>query len=84
MTEKEIVKAAMKAKGFTYEMLRDALGYTSSVGSIADRVNRGNSMRCDTLVKFLNVMGFEVIVRSKNKDEKDLCWRVKLDEGGSK
>ena len=69
MTEKEIVNEAMKIKGFSQLQLAKALGLKTQSG-VSERL-RGKSMRVDTFVKFMNALGFEVIV--KNRDYK---WTV--------
>lgn len=74
MNEREIIRAAMKSRSYTQAMLADNLGYKSQNG-IAQRL-RGKEMRIETFVKFLNALGYEVIVRDKNRSNKENSWIV--------
>lgn len=68
MTDKEIVAEAMKSHNYNMNVLAKSLGYAYASG-VTERMRGKQAMRCDTFVKFLNEMGFEVVVRSKLADK---------------
>ena len=47
----------------TIDVLRERLGY-KTVSGVSERL-RGKSMKVDTFVKFLDALGYEVIVQPK-------------------
>ena len=67
MTPTEIVYAMMKAAGWSQAQLTRDLGY-SSPGTMSNRLKRGN-MGVTTLHEMAEVMGYEVVVRSKTNPE---------------
>ena len=73
MTGKEAVRELLKERGYTMKTLADKLGYTSNA-AIAERLSGARDMRVDTLVKMLEAMDCELVVRSKLKDKKE--WRI--------
>lgn len=60
MKEKEIVREVMTQSGFTQVELQKALGLKSQ-SSISTYL-KGDSMKVDTFVKMLSVMGYKVVV----------------------
>lgn len=68
MTDKEIISEAMKAHNYNTNVLAKSLGYAHTSG-VTERMRGKQAMRCDTFVRFLNEMGFEVIVKSKLADK---------------
>ena len=60
MKDKDIVREAMKKTGFTQVDMQKALNLKSQ-SSISTYL-KGDSMRVDTFVKLLNVMGYSVRV----------------------
>lgn len=60
----EIIKEAMKSKGWTMSALAKQLGYANPNG-VRSRLTQSKNLRLDVFVKFLNEMGFEVMVVSK-------------------
>ena len=77
MNEKDIVRAAMKSIGWNQMNLAKAAGYTTQ-SSISSRLN-GSSMRVDTLVKLLSVMGYEVTIRSTAPQKNKNQWTISYD-----
>lgn len=74
MTGKEATKTIMKDRGYTYKTLADKLGYAHH-SSVSERLKEASAdMRVDTLVKMLEAMDCELVVRSKLKDKKE--WRI--------
>lgn len=67
MTPTEIVYALLKHANWTQTRLSKELGY-SSPGTLSTRLARGN-MTVRSLTSMADVMGYEVIVRSKEDPE---------------
>lgn len=82
MNEKDIIRAAMKTCGWTQETLAEKLGYTKQ-SSVSSRLN-GSSMRVDTFVKFLKVMGYQVKVVSTSPNVNKNQWVVDDERSDSK
>lgn len=72
MTAKEVVKSVMKSRHFTYVTIAEKLGYQRG-SNVSNMVNRGN-MTIDTLLKILDTMGCELVVKSKLSDKQ--AWVV--------
>lgn len=72
MNEKNIIREAMKVRGYNQKILADLVGMKGQSG-VSERL-RGASMRVDTFVKFLNTMGFDVVIKDRNKDNKGNSW----------
>ena len=72
MNEKEVLREALKSCGWTQTTLAEKMGY-SSQSSISGRLT-GNSLRVDTFVRMLDVMGYEVVVRSKSPKVNPNKW----------
>ena len=64
MTAKEIVSEIMKKRGFTFAALAKKLNYPTASG-VSERLRGKQDMRADTLVKFLEAMDCELVIRSK-------------------
>ena len=78
MTEKEILVNAMKVRGYTQTMLAQAAGYARQ--SNVSELLRGKSIRVDNFVKLLNAMGFDVVVKDRNGQNRENVWKVELEE----
>ena len=74
MNEKEVIKAAMEARGFNQTMLADKAGLKRQ--SNVSEMLRGKSLRVDNLVKLLDAMGFDVVVKDRNGSKKENQWKV--------
>lgn len=69
------IKDIITKKGYTQKSLAHKLGFEHTSG-ISEKLRRKGGMRVDTLVKILNAMECEVIIRSKtNKDE----WSIDVE-----
>ena len=64
MNEKEIVRDIMKTLDINQTELAERTGYKAASG-ISEILNR-KGMRVDILLKLINAMGCEVVVRSKD------------------
>lgn len=72
----ETIREVIKAKGFTHSLLAEKLGYKYPSG-VTTKLQRANGLRVDTLVKFLEAMDCELVIRSKTTDKSE--WVLKVD-----
>jgi len=75
--ETKIVKDIMEKSvpKVTFEILRDKTGY-KTISGVSERL-KGQSMKVDTFVKFLDALGYELIVQPKTtRPAKDGCYKV--------
>lgn len=72
MKDTEIIKEALKSVNWNQTQLAEALGLATQSAVSSRLTMNKSSMRVDTFVKFLNAMGYEVIVKSKNRDNKNM------------
>ena len=78
-----IIKEAMKICGWSQKTLAEKVGYINEKGegvqtSVSNRINNNNQMRLSIFVKFLDAMGYEGIVKSKNPNSNKNEWKVSL------
>jgi hypothetical protein len=81
MNEIKIIKDIMESSTpkVTQDVLRERLGY-SAVSGVSERL-RGKSIKVDTYVKFLDALGYELIVQPKTaRDAREGCYKVGGDE----
>jgi hypothetical protein len=76
MNGKKTVIEIMKLRGFTIELLSKKLGY-KTVSGVSERLRGSQDMRVDTLVKFLEQMDCELVIRSTTKDKTE--WKISAD-----
>ena len=67
MTEIEIVKTLLKSKKMTHALLADKLGMATPSG-VSNRL-QGKSMTVEVLVKMLDAMDCELVIRNKVGDK---------------
>lgn len=73
MKANEVVQQIMENDGVTQKKLAEALGFDAPQ-YVGNMLYRKNGMRVDNLVKMLNAMGYEVVIRKKiGKSEE---WKV--------
>ncbi|SFB40184.1 Cro/C1-type HTH DNA-binding domain-containing protein [Acetitomaculum ruminis DSM 5522] len=70
----DTIREVMKEKGITHTFLAEKLGYKYP-SSVTTKLQRVNGLRVDTLIKFLETMDCELIIRSKTTDK--LEWVLK-------
>lgn len=81
MNEIKVIRDIMENSNpkITLDVLRDRLGY-KTVSGVSDRL-RGESIKVNTYVKFLDALGYEVIVQPKTaREPKDGSYKVGVDE----
>ena len=78
MNEKDIIRAAMKARGISQKELAEKTeGEGAPPSFVSESLRRKNGMRIDKFAKFLAVMEYEIVVR----DPKTLQeWKLVMDE----
>lgn len=69
MKETKIIRDIMENSSpkVTLDVLRESLNY-KTVSGVSERL-KGSSMKVDTFVKFLDALGYEVIVQPKTARE---------------
>lgn len=72
---KETIREVMNAKGFTNALLAEKCGYNTPSG-VSTKFER-KTMNVDTLIKFLEAMDCELVIRSKTTDKSE--WVIKND-----
>ena len=71
MTEKQLIRELLSLRGWSQQKLAEEAGfkYQSNIGSFLREDARG--VRSDLLIKMLNAMGCEIIVRDKMGSKKE-------------
>ena len=72
---KETIREVMNAKGFTNALLAEKCGYNTPSG-VSTKFER-KTMNVRTLIKFLEAMDCELVIRSKTTDKSE--WVLKND-----
>lgn len=65
MTDKQVVKNALKFCKWSQQKLAEEAGFKGQSNITSYINNNKNAMRVDKLVRMMNAMGFEVVVRDK-------------------
>lgn len=81
MRETDIIRDIMENSNpkITFDVLRDRMGY-KTISGVSERL-KGKSIKVDTFVKFLDALGYEVIVQPKTaRDAREGCYKVGEDE----
>lgn len=77
MNEIKIIRDIMEKSTpkVTLDVLRDRLGYKTAAG-VSERL-RGKSIKVDTYVKFIDALGYEIVVQPKTaRDPREGCYKV--------
>jgi transcriptional regulator with XRE-family HTH domain len=77
MNEKQIVREAMKVRGLTQAMLADAAGMKGQ--SNVSEILRGQTLKTQTLVRLLDAMGFDLIIKDRNGSNRENVWKVEYE-----
>ncbi len=72
---KETIREVMNTKGFTNALLAEKCGYNTPSG-VSTKFER-KTMNVNTLIKFLEAMDCELVIRSKTTDKSE--WVLKND-----
>lgn len=81
MDLQSILKALINARGYTYKIVGEKIG-GKTTQAISDRLNKRSSMSVDTLLKFLDILGCELVIRDKN-EKKDVWVITSTVRGGN-
>lgn len=73
MDLQSILKALINARGYTYKTIGELLG-GKTTQAVSDRLNKRSSMSVDTLIKYLDILGCELVIRDKS--EKKDVWII--------
>ena len=68
MIGKEAVAKVMKSRGMSSPVLAKKLGYATASG-VTERLYAKQDIRVDTLVKFLEALDCEVVIKSRLADK---------------
>lgn len=77
MNEKDIVRAVMSLRKWSQADLAREAGFKSQSNITGLLNNNKNGIRIDNLVKMLNAMGCEVVIRDKMGSGNE--WKVEID-----
>lgn len=78
----EIIKDIMKQSTprITLDVLRDRLGY-KTVSGVSDRLTRCDAMNLKNFIRFLDALGYEVVVQPKTaREAREGCYKVEVAE----
>ena len=81
MNELEIIQDIMEnsTPKVTLDVLRDKMGY-KTVSGVSERL-RGKSMKVDTYAKFLEALGYEIVIQPKTaREAREGCYKVGVSE----
>ncbi len=82
MTEIEIIKDIMKQSSpkVTLDVLRDRLGY-KTVSGVSDRLSRGDSMSLKNYVRFLDALGYEIVIQPQTaREPREGCYKLEVSD----
>lgn len=82
MTEKDIVREVMSMRNWSQAKLAEEAGFKSQSNITGLLNNNKNGIRIDNLVRMLNAMGYEVVVRDKMGSKRE--WKITLPEPKAK
>ena len=74
MTEKEIIRKAMSVRGFNQTILANKANLKRQ--SNVSEMLRSKNLRVDNLVRLLDTMEFDVVVKDRNGSD---VWKITLD-----
>lgn len=76
MNGKKTIVEIMRVKGYSSKLLAEKMGY-NTVSGVTERLRGAQDMRVDTLVKFLEQLDCELVIRSLTNDKSE--WKVTAD-----
>jgi DNA-binding Xre family transcriptional regulator len=75
MNIEKAIKDIMSKRGYTQKFLAEKLGFTTTSG-VSEKLRRKEGMRVNTLLKFVNAMECDVVIRSRTSNDE---WKVDLE-----
>lgn len=76
MKAADVVKMAMKIRGYTNEYLAQKMGYAHASG-VSQRLRGAQDMRMDVFVRFMDMLDCDIIVKSRTNDKYE--WNLTKD-----
>ena len=73
MNSKDVIREALKMRGWTQTRLNEEMHY-KSISTVGGYLNRGDTILVSTLFQLLDKMGFEIIVRDKMGSKTE--WKI--------
>lgn len=74
MNEKDAIRKAMAVRGINQTILADRANLKRQ--SNVSEMLRGRSLRVDNLVRLLNAMDFDVVIKDRNGANRDNVWKL--------
>ena len=70
----QIIKDALKSRGYTQLMLAEKLGYHSQ-SAIAKALG-GRNLQINSMVAILDTLGFDIIIKDRNSNNRENVWKI--------
>ena len=65
---KGIIREAIKHRGYTFKLLAEKTGFASTAG-VSEAISGKRRLRVDIVASLLDAMDYEIVIRSKLKDD---------------
>ncbi len=75
MNVAEVIKEIMTKRGYTQKYLAEKLGFSTTSG-VSEKLRRKEGMRVDTLMKFVNAMECDIVIKSRTSSEE---WKISME-----
>lgn len=67
MTAADAIKEGMKRRSMTMTKLAERMGFKNAQ-VVSNRLANKSGMRIDTLIRFMNAMGYDVVIKDRMND----------------
>lgn len=67
MTAADAIKEGMKRRNMTMAKLAERMGFKNAQ-VVSNRLANKSGMRIDTLIRFMNAMGYDVVIKDRMND----------------
>lgn len=67
MTAADAIKEGMKRRSMTMAKLAERMGFKNAQ-VVSNRLANKSGMRIDTLIRFMNAMGYDVVIKDRMND----------------
>ena len=79
MTAADAIKEGMKRRSMTMTKLAERMGFKNAQ-VVSNRLANKSGMRIDTLIRFMNAMGYDVVIKDRMNDA-EIVLTMGEDEG---
>lgn len=79
MTAADAIKEGMKRRNMTMAKLAERMGFKNAQ-VVSNRLANKSGMRIDTLIRFMNAMGYDVVIKDRMNDA-EIVLTMGEDEG---